>query len=224
MQGGDGGPYIRRRNAPWARRSLNMPAHRLVIADDESIIRMDLRETLQAAGHEVVGEASDGDGALGLIEKQKPDVAILDIKMPGRTGIAVAEQVTAKRLCAVILLTAYGDKALIEQAKAAGAFVYLVKPFKEPELLASIEMAVTRFQEMRALAGEVGDLQDQLETRKLLDRAKGYLMDAYKMKEADAFRFIQKQSMDQRKSLKEMARIILDKKTAGGPTGRLPER
>jgi response regulator NasT len=193
-----------------------MPPLRIALADDESIIRMDLKEILQGAGHAVVGEASDGDAALALLEKEKPDVAILDIKMPGKTGLAVAKAASEKKLCAVILLTAYGEKALIEEAKGSGAFVYLVKPFKEPELLASVEMAVTRFQELKALAGEVTDLQDEIETRKLVDRAKGHLMDAYKMKEADAFRFIQKQSMDQRKPLKEIARLILDKKTSGG--------
>ena len=189
-----------------------MPPVRIVLADDESIIRMDLKEILRGAGYDVVGEASDGNDALALIDRLKPDVAILDVKMPGTTGLAVAREAAARRTCAVILLTAYGDKSLIQEAKAAGVFVYLVKPFKEPELLAAIEMAGTRFQEVRALEGEVGSLQDQIATRKQVDRAKGHLMDQYKMKEADAFRFLQKQAMDQRKTLREIADAILDKK------------
>lgn len=193
-----------------------MPPLRLVLADDESIIRMDLREILEHAGYEIAGEASDGADALALLERVKPDVAILDVKMPGLTGLAVAREASARRLCAVILLTAYGDASLIQEAKEAGVFVYLVKPFKEPELLAAVEMAVTRFQEVRTLEGEVGSLQEQIETRKRVDRAKGYLMDQFKMKESDAFRFLQKQAMDQRKPLKEIAQAVLEKRDAAG--------
>ncbi len=184
---------------------------RLLIADDESIIRLDLRETLEAAGHTVVAEAGTGREALALAETLQPDVLILDIRMPDGDGLSVAEQVGAKRLAPVILLTAYQDREVVERARKAGTYMFLVKPFKEEELLAAVGMAAARHEEVRALEAELSDLKEKFETRKLVDKAKGVLMDQYKLKESEAFRLIQKRSMDDRKPLAAVAKEILDK-------------
>ncbi len=182
---------------------------RVVIADDESIIRLDLKTLLEEMGHKVVGEAADGQKALELTRTLKPDVVIMDIKMPVMDGLDAAKIISEEKIAPVVLLTAYSQKDLIERAKEAGVFAYLVKPFQESDLLPAIEIAISRYLEMHELESTVGDLEEKLETRKVVDRAKGILMDKYKMSEADAFRRIQQQSMNQRRSMKEIADAII---------------
>lgn len=182
---------------------------RIVIADDEPIIRMDLKTLLEEMGHNVVGEAADGQKALELVRSLKPDVVIMDIKMPVMDGLDAAKIIAEEKIAPVVLLTAYSQKDLIERAKEAGVFGYLVKPFQESDLLPAIEIAISRYLEMQELESTVGDLQSKLETRKLVDRAKGILMDKRKLTEAEAFRLIQQQSMNQRKSMREIAEAII---------------
>ena len=182
---------------------------KVVIADDESIIRLDLRTLLEEMGHIVVGEAADGERALELARSLKPDVVIMDIKMPVMDGLDAAKVIAAEKIAPVVLLTAYSQKDLIERAKDAGVFAYLVKPFQESDLLPAIEIAISRYLEQQDLESQVGDLEDKLETRKLVDRAKGILMDKYQMTEAEAFRRIQQQSMNQRRTMKEIAEALI---------------
>jgi two-component system, response regulator PdtaR len=182
---------------------------RIVIADDESIIRMDLREILTQLGYDVVGEASDGRAALELTRKLRPDLVILDIKMPTMDGIEAAQFVTGEGLAPVVLLTAYSEQALIGRAKNAGVAGYLVKPFRESELMPVIELALARFSEMKEMEGEVGALKEKLEARKTIERAKGMLMELHGLTEAEAFGRMRRTSMDSRKSMKEVAEAIL---------------
>mgnify|MGYP005841166641 CR=1 FL=1 len=186
-----------------------MPQTRVVIADDESIIRMDLREMLESLGYLVVGEAGDGFSAVNLARELKPDLVIMDIKMPDLDGIAAAKMLTEERIAPVLLLTAFSQQELVEGAKEAGVVGYIVKPFRESELLPAIEVAMARFREFRALERETNDLRETLETRKLVERAKGVLMDTQGLKEAEAFRKIQKLSMNSRKSMRQIAEAIL---------------
>ena len=183
---------------------------RVVIAEDEAIIRLDLKETLEEEGYEVVGETGRGDEAVQLVKDQHPDLAILDVKMPGMDGLTAAAQITAEKGAAVLILTAFSQRDLIEKARDAGALAYLVKPFQKSELIPAVEVALGRFQEMKALADENLSLTDQLETRKVVDRAKGKLMDNHDMSEADAFRFLQKTAMDTRSTLKQVAQDVID--------------
>jgi AmiR/NasT family two-component response regulator len=180
-----------------------------VIADDESIIRMDLREMLTSLGYLVVGEAGDGLSAVNLGRELKPDLVIMDIKMPDLDGIAAAKILTEERIAPVLLLTAFSQTELVEGAKEAGVVGYIVKPFRESDLVPSIEIALSRFKEFRILEKEAQSLRDTLETRKLVERAKGVLMDTQNLKEAEAFRKIQKLSMNTRKSMREVAEAIL---------------
>ncbi len=182
---------------------------RIVIADDESIIRMDLKEILTQLGYDVVGEASDGRTALELARKLQPDLVILDIKMPTMDGIEAAECVTHEGLAPVVLLTAYSEKALIGRAKNAGVSGYLVKPFRESELMPVIELALARFGEMKGMESEVDELREKLEARKTIERAKGMLMDVHGLTEAEAFNRMRRTSMDSRKSMREVADAIL---------------
>jgi AmiR/NasT family two-component response regulator len=182
---------------------------RVIIADDESIIRMDLREMLANLGYLVIGEVGDGRSAVNLARELRPDVVIMDIKMPDMDGIDAAKILTGERVAPVLLLTAYSQQELIERAKEAGVVGYIVKPFRESDLAPAIEVAVTRFAEFRALEREVGDLKLALETRKSVDRAKGILMDTQGLTEAEAFRKIQKMSMNIRKPMKEVAEAII---------------
>jgi two-component system, response regulator PdtaR len=183
---------------------------RVVIAEDEAIIRLDLRETLEEEGYEVVGETGRGDEAVRLVRELLPDVAILDIKMPGIDGLTAARDIAADRLCAVLILTAFSQRDLIEQARDAGALAYLVKPFQKSELIPAVEVAIGRHRELAALAGEVQTLEDQLEARKLVDRAKGLLMDRHGLSEAEAFAFVQKTAMQQRRKMKDVAQAVID--------------
>lgn len=182
---------------------------RVVIADDESVICMDLREMLSNVGYLVVGEAGDGRSALNLARELRPDVVLMDIKMPDTDGIEAARILTEERIAPVVLLTAYSQPDLVDRAKLAGVVGYLVKPIQEADLAPAIEIALARFMEFRELEREVDNLQDQLETRKLVDRAKGILMDSQGMTEAAAFRRIQKMSMNTRRSMKEIAQAII---------------
>jgi AmiR/NasT family two-component response regulator len=182
---------------------------RVIIADDESIIRMDVREMLTNLGYLVVGEVGDGRSAVNLARELKPDILVMDIKMPDMDGIEAAKVLTQEGIAPVLLLTAYSQRDLVERAKDAGVVGYIVKPFQESDLSPAIEVALARFHEFRALEQEVEDLQEALTTRKLIDRAKGILMDTQDLQEADAFRKIQKMSMNTRKPMKQVAEAII---------------
>ncbi len=183
---------------------------RVVIAEDEAIIRMDLRETLEEEGYAVVGETGRGDTVVDLIRQTSPDLAILDIKMPGADGLEAARTINAERLCGVLMLTAFSQREVVEEARDAGALAFLVKPFQKSDLIPAIEVAMGRFRELQALTGEVDALGDQLESRKVTDRAKGMLMDDFSLSEADAFAFIQKTAMSERTRMRDVADRILD--------------
>lgn len=182
---------------------------RIVIADDESLIRLDLREMLGELGYDVIGEAADGRSAMDLARKLRPDLVIMDIKMPGVDGITAAEDLTRERIAPVVLLTAYSDQGLVERAKEAGVVGYVVKPFRQAELMPVIELSLARFEEFRSLERDLGDLKEALETRKLIERAKGVLMEVHGLREAEAFHRIRKTSMDARKSMKDVAEAVL---------------
>jgi len=186
-----------------------MESLRIMIADDEPIIRLDLRKTLENMGHQVVGEAGDGAKAIEAARELKPDIIIMDIKMPEMDGIDAAKIITTEGIAPVLLLTAYSQKDLVDRAKDAGVFAYLVKPFKEADLLPAMEIAISRYEEFVELENEVSDLENKLDTRKSVDRAKGILMDQYGLKEQEAFRRIQVQSMNTRKSMREIAEAII---------------
>ena len=188
---------------------MDAPKPLVLIAEDEAIIRMDLREILEEEGYEVV-EASDGEEAVRLAREVRPELAILDIKMPRKDGLAAAQEISAERIAPVLILTAYSQRDLVEQAAESGAMGYLVKPFQKHDLLPAIEMAKGRYQQLAALADEVGDLTERLESRKVIDRAKGLLMDRYKMTESDAFHFIQKAAMEQRLTMRDVAEKVID--------------
>ena len=185
-------------------------ARRVVIAEDEALIRMDLREMLEEEGYTVVAEVGDGQAAVQAVEEHKPDLVILDVKMPILDGITAAEQIVAKRGAAVVMLTAFSQRELVARARDAGAMAYLVKPFSKNDLMPAIEMALSRHTEIVALEHEVSGLGERLEIRKLVDRAKGILQSKYGMAEPDAFRWIQKASMDRRMTMKEVALVIID--------------
>jgi response regulator NasT len=182
---------------------------RVVIAEDEALIRLDLREMLRDEGFDVVGEAADGEQAVALATELRPDVVICDIKMPKMDGIAAAAQITGNRVAPVVMLTAFSQRDLIERARDAGAMAYLVKPFEKRDLLPAIEMATSRFAEITALEAEVSGLRERLEARKLIERAKGALMTAHAMTEPQAFRWIQRAAMDNRTSMRAVAELVL---------------
>ncbi|MGH2736798.1 MAG: ANTAR domain-containing response regulator [Actinomycetota bacterium] len=182
---------------------------RILIAEDEAIIRLDLKEMLEEAGHEVVGEASDGEAALRLAHEHAPDLVILDVKMPGMDGLTAAEKIKEENLAAVLILTAFSQRDLVQRAAEAGAMGYLVKPFQKSDLMPAIDIALARHHQLRAVTAEAESLSEQLATRKAVDKAKGVLMDRRGMSEADAFRHIQKRAMDERKPMKAVADDIL---------------
>ncbi|WP_405732277.1 response regulator [Streptomyces sp. NBC_01537] len=183
---------------------------RVVIAEDEALIRLDLKEMLEEEGYSVVGEAGDGETAVKLAEEHRPDLVILDVKMPILDGISAAEQIAKERLAPVLMLTAFSQRELVERARDAGAMAYLVKPFSKSDVVPAIEMAVSRFTEMRALDAEIADLSLRLETRKLVDRAKSVLQTKYGLTEPAAFRWIQKTSMDRRMTMQAVAQAVID--------------
>jgi response regulator NasT len=194
----------------------------VVIAEDEAIVRLDLKEIMEEEGYEVVGETGRGDEAVELVRAHRPDLAILDIKMPGTDGLTAAREISAERLCAVLILTAFSQRDLIEQARNAGALAYLVKPFQKSELLPAIEMAIGRFAEMRALDEQVKSLEERLEVRQALDRAKGILMDELGWKENEAFTWIRTHAMHERLRMLDVANQIIDG-TLRPPPGERPE-
>jgi response regulator NasT len=189
-----------------------MTSKRILIAEDETLIRMDLAEMLRENGYEVVGEATNGEEAVALANELKPDLAILDVKMPKLDGISAAE--TIVKTSPVLMLTAFSQKDLVERALDAGVMAYVVKPFTIDDLIPAIEIATTRHAQMVALQAEVADLSERLETRKLIDRAKGILMKAMNLSEPDAFRWIQRTAMDKRVSMKQVAEAVIDPQQA----------
>jgi response regulator NasT len=182
---------------------------RVVVAEDEAIIRLDLVEILRDEGYEVVAETGRGDEAIELVANHQPDIALLDVKMPGIDGIEATRAIAADRRTAVVLLTAFSQRELVEQATDAGAMAYLVKPYQRAELVPAIETALARFRELRALGDQVGELADQLEVRKLVDRAKGRLIDERGMAESEAFRFLQRSAMSGRRTMAEVAADVI---------------
>jgi len=187
-----------------------MTRPKVVIAEDEALIRLDLRESLVEVGYDVVGEAADGAEAVALVRETNADVVILDVMMPGVDGLTAAREIMLDRLAAVVILTAFSQRELVEQARDAGAMAYMIKPFQPEELVPAIELAVARFRELDVLAKEAESLSDRLETRKILDRAKGVLMDEHAMSEQDSFRFLQQTAMSKRTSMKKVALAVLD--------------
>ena len=199
---------------------------RVVIAEDEAIIRLDLKEILEAEGYAVIGETGRGDEAIDLARMLEPDLVILDIKMPGMNGIDVAKVISDEGLAAVILLTAFSQQDLIQEASNAGVLAYLVKPFQRSDLVPSIELALGRFKEISDLKKETLMLQESLQTRKLVDRAKGLLIDNYGLKESDAYRYLQKKAMEDRTTMKAVAEDILtdSSKLDAGPPEKMDKR
>ncbi|MFV2101149.1 ANTAR domain-containing response regulator [Micromonospora sp. LOL_024] len=188
---------------------------RVLIAEDEALIRLDLAEMLAEEGYEVVGEAGDGETAVRLADELKPDLVILDIKMPIMDGLAAAERIAGTRIAPVIILTAFSQRDLVERARAAGAMAYLVKPFQKSDLVPAVEIALSRYSEIAALESEVAGLTDRLEVRKAVERAKGALMTTYNMSEPQAFKWIQRTAMDHRMTMKQVAERILAETTGG---------
>lgn len=183
---------------------------RVLVAEDEALIRLDLVEMLREEGYEVVAEARDGQEAVELTIEHRPDLVIMDVKMPRRDGIDAAAEIAAARLAPVVILTAFSQRELVERARDAGAMAYLVKPFSKADLVPAIELAASRFAEMVALEGEVADLNDRLETRKVVERAKGALMESQSLTEPQAFRWIQRAAMDRRTTMRAVAQAVLD--------------
>jgi response regulator NasT len=190
------------------------PSRRVVIAEDEALIRLDLAEMLAEEGYDVVGQAGDGEKAVTLAEELRPDLVVLDVKMPKLDGISAAQRIAEQRIAPVVILTAFSQRELVERARDAGAMAYLVKPFAQHDLVPAVEMAVSRFAELQLLEAEVADLSERLETRKAVDRAKGVLQKQLELSEPDAFRWIQKTAMDLRLSMRQVADGVI----AHGPS------
>ncbi len=192
--------------------SPTVPAnsHRVLIAEDEALIRMDLAEMLREEGYEIVGEAGDGQEAVDLAGSLRPDLVIMDVKMPRRDGIDAASEIAANRIAPIVILTAFSQRELVERARDAGAMAYLVKPFNISDLIPAIELAVSRFSEISELEKEVATLADRLETRKLVERAKGILQAKQGMAEPEAFKWIQRAAMDRRTTMKRVAEVVVE--------------
>ena len=182
---------------------------RVLVAEDEAIIRMDLAEMLGEAGYDVVGQAGDGEQAVELARALRPDIVIMDVKMPVMDGISAAEEIGRERICPVVMLTAFSQTELVERARDAGVMAYVVKPFARGDVTPAVDIALSRWAELKALEDEVADLGERLETRKAVDRAKGVLMTKLKISEADAFRWIQKTAMDRRMGMREVADAVI---------------
>ena len=194
---------------------MNTPgAVRVVVAEDEAIIRLDLVETLREQGFDVVADTGRGDEAVRLVAEHRPDVAILDIKMPGLDGIEVAQRIAPQRGTAVVILTAFSQRDLVEQAREAGAMTYLIKPYRRDALVPAVELALARYREMEALEGQIDDLEDRLEVRKIVERAKGRLIDDQDLSEQDAYAFIQRTAMSQRRTMRDVAGDVLEGRIA----------
>ncbi|MCL2091486.1 MAG: response regulator [Micrococcales bacterium] len=192
------------------------PARRAVVAEDEALIRMDVVETLRDAGFDVVGEAADGEEAVRLATELRPDIVVLDVKMPVLDGITAADRIGAARIAPVVLLTAFSQSDLVERARDAGAMAYVVKPFSPADLLPAVEIALSRYAQISTLASEIADLAERFETRKRVDRAKGLLMTKMGLSEPESFRWIQKTSMDRRLTMREVADAVIEQ--VGGQT------
>ncbi|HSE54263.1 MAG TPA: response regulator [Nocardioidaceae bacterium] len=203
--------------------NASAPARRVVIAEDEALIRLDLAEMLGEEGYDVVGQAGDGQRAIELAEELRPDLVVLDVKMPKLDGISAAQRIAEQRIAPVVILTAFSQRDLVERAREAGAMAYLVKPFNKHDLVPAIEMAVSRFAELQMLESEVADLTERLETRKVVDRAKSVLQQQLDLSEPDAFRWIQKTAMDLRLSMRQVAEGVIahGPAVAGGADGTL---
>ena len=186
------------------------PSLRVVVAEDEALIRLDLVEMLTEAGYEVVGQAGDGEAAIEITEKLKPDLVVMDVKMPKLDGISAAERIANQRIAPVVILTAFSQRDLVERARDAGAMAYLTKPFTIEDLMPAIELAVSRFQEIKQLDAEVTDLQEQLKARKIIDKAKGLLMSKLNLTEPQAFKWMQKTAMDKRRTMVEVSNLIIE--------------
>jgi len=198
-------------------------SRRVLIAEDEALIRLDLREMLIEEGYDVCGEAADGEAAVRLAEELRPDLVIMDIKMPIMDGIAAAEKIVAARIAPVVILTAFSQRDLVERARAAGAMAYLVKPFQKSDLVPAVEIALSRHAEIQTLEAEVVTLADRLETRKLVERAKGTLMAAFTMTEPEAFKWIQRAAMDNRMTMKDVAERIIAENLPDGAAPTIVE-
>ena len=186
------------------------PSLRVVVAEDEALIRLDLVEMLTEAGYVVVGQAGDGEAAIEITEKEKPDLVVMDVKMPKLDGISAAERIANQRIAPVVILTAFSQRDLVERARDAGAMAYLTKPFTIDDLMPAIELAVSRFQEIKQLDAEVTDLQEQLKARKIIEKAKGILMKNLSITEPEAFKWMQKTAMDKRRSMTDVAQLVMD--------------
>ena len=186
------------------------PTLRVVVAEDEALIRLDLVEMLTEAGYDVVGQVGDGEAAIELTEREKPDLVVMDVKMPKLDGISAAERIAKQRIAPVVILTAFSQRDLVERARDAGAMAYLTKPFTIEDLMPAIELAVSRFLEIKQLDAEVTDLQDQLKARKLIEKAKGLLMTKLQISEPEAFKWMQKTAMDKRRSMTDVAQLVMD--------------
>ncbi|PTR32397.1 response regulator receiver and ANTAR domain protein [Rhodococcus sp. OK519] len=202
-------------NAPATQGTERRP-RRVVVAEDEALIRLDLVEMLREEGYDVVGEAGDGQRAVELAEELRPDLVIMDVKMPRRDGIDAASEIAAKRIAPVVILTAFSQRELVERARDAGAMAYIVKPFSKSDLVPAVELAASRFDEISLLEREVANLSERLETRKLIERAKGVLMQSQNLSEPEAFKWIQRAAMDRRTTMKAVAEVVLDTLGGGG--------
>lgn len=192
---------------------------RVLVAEDEALIRMDLVELLTEEGYEVIGQAGDGEQALAMARELEPDLVVMDVKMPKMDGITAAEQIAEDRICPVVMLTAFSQRELVERAREAGAMAYVVKPFDASDVVPAIEIAIGRFNELRALEDEVTDLEDRLASRKAVDQAKGLLQQGLGLSEQEAFRWIQKTAMDMRKSMREVAEGVISHAKQGKTLG-----
>jgi AmiR/NasT family two-component response regulator len=191
---------------------------RVIVAEDEAIIRLDLKELLEEEGFDVIAETGRGDEAVELVRRHRPDLAILDIKMPGLDGLSAARQITSERLSAVLILTAFSQRDLVEQARDAGAMSYIVKPFQKSDLIPAIELAIGRHAEVRSLEDDISDLAERLEARKVIDRAKGVLMDDHGMSESQSWRFLQTEAMNSRQKVHEIAAKVVARELAPPPS------